>query len=125
MLTGVTSEVGTLRVGGIGDLVAIRHDPDGRLADTGGVTRAGGCWEPVLVALAGEARSSFTAYALDGEVTTDRQALVSLVSAKLRRPIEIPNLDGAGYRYAGGRLVATAHGVHHGLLKVTPRAMAA
>ena len=51
---GVTSEVGTLRVGGIGDLVAIRHDPDGRLADTGGVARAGGCWEPVLVALAGE-----------------------------------------------------------------------
>lgn len=63
-----------------------------------------------IVALAGEARSSFTAYALDGEVTTDRQALVSLVSTKLRRPIEIPNLDGAGYRYAGGRLVATAHG---------------
>ena len=30
------------------------HDPDGRLADTGGVARAGGCWEPVLVALAGE-----------------------------------------------------------------------
>jgi dihydroorotase len=51
---GVTSEVGTLRVGGIGDLVAIRRQPDGRLADTQGVARAGGCWEPVFVALAGD-----------------------------------------------------------------------
>lgn len=53
-LLGITSEVGTLRVGGIGDMVAIRLDPDGRLADTNGVARPGGCWEPVFVTLAGD-----------------------------------------------------------------------
>ncbi len=53
-LIGIASEVGTLRVGGIGDLCAVRWNPDGRLADTQGVTRPGGCWEPVFVALAGD-----------------------------------------------------------------------
>ncbi len=53
-LMGIESEVGTLRVGGIGDLCGLRWVPDGRLADTGGVARPGGCWEPAFVALAGD-----------------------------------------------------------------------
>ncbi|MFN8623926.1 MAG: hypothetical protein U0869_24555 [Chloroflexota bacterium] len=50
----VTPEIGSLAAGGLGDLCAIRWNPDGRLADTQGVTRPGGCWEPVFVAIGGE-----------------------------------------------------------------------
>lgn len=77
-------------------------------------------WEPSggIVALAGEARSSYLAYASDtaadpaivGDREGDRERLLRLVSDKLQRPVEIPDLSAAGYRYAGGRLVATVHG---------------
>lgn len=63
-----------------------------------------------VTALAGEARSSFAAYMHDGPGETDRPALLRLVSAKLQRTIEIPDLGASGYRYVGGRLVATANG---------------
>lgn len=60
--------------------------------------------------LAGEARSSYIAYATDPVEDADRNALVSLVSQKLKRPVEIPDLSASGYHYVGGRLVATGHG---------------
>jgi anti-sigma factor RsiW len=69
-------------------------------------------WQPTggISVLAGEARSSFTAYAMDPVEVADKSALVSLVSQKLKRPVEIPDLSQSGYHYMGGRLVATGHG---------------
>ncbi|ANH68346.1 anti-sigma factor [Mitsuaria sp. 7] len=69
-------------------------------------------WEPSsgIAALAGEARSSYLAYAADAPEDLDRERLLRLVSDKLQRPVEIPDLSAAGYRFAGGRLVATVHG---------------
>jgi anti-sigma factor RsiW len=69
-------------------------------------------WEPTsgIAALAGEARSSYLAYAADAPEDLDRERLLRLVSDKLQRPVEIPDLSAAGYRFAGGRLVATVHG---------------
>lgn len=71
-------------------------------------------WDPApssgIVALAGEARSSFAAYSTQGPGETDRAALLHQVSTQLQRPVEIPDLSKSGYRYAGGRVVATAHG---------------
>jgi anti-sigma factor RsiW len=69
-------------------------------------------WQPTggISVLAGEARSSYTAYATDPVGDADRNALVSLVSNKLKRPVEIPDLGQSGYHYVGGRLVATGHG---------------
>ncbi|WP_431256192.1 anti-sigma factor family protein [Roseateles chitinivorans] len=77
-------------------------------------------WDPVngaanggangIAALAGEARSSYLAYASDAPEDLDRERLLRVVSDKLRRPVEIPDLSAAGYRFAGGRLVATVHG---------------
>lgn len=66
-----------------------------------------------VAALAGEARSSYLAYASDASDAPgnlDRERLLRVVSDKLRRPVEIPDLSAAGYRFAGGRLVATVHG---------------
>ncbi|WP_258187735.1 anti-sigma factor family protein [Trinickia symbiotica] len=63
-----------------------------------------------VAVLAGEARSSYMAYATDPSEDTDKAELLKLVSDKLRRPVEIPDLSRAGYRYVGGRLVATGHG---------------
>lgn len=71
-----------------------------------------GAWQPAggISVLAGEARSSYTAYAADPIGDADKNALVNLVSNKLKRPVEIPDLSPSGYHYVGGRLVATGHG---------------
>jgi hypothetical protein len=50
----VAPEIGTLDAGALADLCGLRWNPDGRLADTDGVTRAGGCWEPILVVHGGD-----------------------------------------------------------------------
>lgn len=68
-----------------------------------------------IAALAGEARASYAAYAGDGASTLLRGAeqkaeLVRLVSDQLARPVALPDLSASGYHYAGGQLVATAHG---------------
>lgn len=63
-----------------------------------------------IAALAGEALSSYVAYAGDSVPEEDRTQLASLVSAKLKQRIDVPDLTRSGYRYAGGRLVATVHG---------------
>jgi dihydroorotase len=52
---GLRGEVGTLGPGACADLAVLRWDPDAApLADAGGATRPGGCWEPVLTVRAGE-----------------------------------------------------------------------
>lgn len=63
-----------------------------------------------ITALAGEARTSYVAYVSEPAAETAGTDLVNLVSDKLKRTVTVPDLSGAGYRYAGGRLVATGHG---------------
>ncbi|MEM5312511.1 anti-sigma factor [Paraburkholderia sp. JHI869] len=63
-----------------------------------------------IAVLAGEARSSYMAYATDAAEDADKVELLRLVSDKLQRPVEIPDLSRAGYRFVGGRLVSTVHG---------------
>jgi dihydroorotase len=50
----VAPELGSLAPNALADLCGLRWNPDGQLADTGGVSRSGGCWEPVFVAHGGE-----------------------------------------------------------------------
>ncbi|MEM5435849.1 anti-sigma factor [Paraburkholderia diazotrophica] len=71
----------------------------GALAPSGGIS-----------VLAGEARSSYMAYAADPAAEMDKADLIKLVSEKLQRPVEIPDLSRSGYQYVGGRLVSTVHG---------------
>ena len=68
-----------------------------------------------IIALAGEAADSYQVYAADrvrpvemGE--SDRAGLIRWASARLGRPVSVPDLSAAGYRFMGGRLVATPHG---------------
>jgi anti-sigma factor RsiW len=68
-----------------------------------------------IVALAGEAADSYQVYASDrvrpvemGE--SDRAGLIRWASARLGRPISVPDLSQSGYRFMGGRMVATPHG---------------
>ncbi len=52
---GLAGEVGTLKHGSSADLCALRWNAGAMpLVDTGGASRAGGCWEPVFVVRAGE-----------------------------------------------------------------------
>lgn len=68
-----------------------------------------------VTALAREAADSYSVYAddpvrpveLGGDARGDLQRWFS---DRLRRPIAVPDLDRAGYRLLGGRLVATPHG---------------
>lgn len=63
-----------------------------------------------ITALAGEARTSYTAYVSEPVAETGKAELVGLVSNKLKQPITVPDLSQSGYQYAGGKLVATGHG---------------
>ena len=68
-----------------------------------------------VAALASEARTSYAVYASDAEHAVElgpeqRAQLVSWVSAKLKRPVAVPDLNKSGYRFAGGRVVSTDHG---------------
>lgn len=68
-----------------------------------------------IAALAREATSSFAVYAADPtrpvEIGADRRKeLVSWISDRIQRPVAVPDLTAAGYRFIGGRLVATDHG---------------
>jgi anti-sigma factor RsiW len=74
---------------------------------------------PVLMggtaALAQEAAESYQVFSADQvrpvEIkANDQTALVNWLSVRLRRPVAVPDLTAAGYRFMGGRLVATAHG---------------
>ncbi|TNC12975.1 anti-sigma factor [Methylobacterium terricola] len=65
-------------------------------------------------ALAQEASASFAVYAPDRarpvELAGDRDEIARWFSARLARPVGVPDLSAAGYRLMGGRLVATPHG---------------
>jgi anti-sigma factor RsiW len=68
-----------------------------------------------VASLAREAADSFAVYAPDRarpvEIrASDRADLVAWVTRRLGRPVAIPDLSGSGYRFMGGRLVATEHG---------------
>ncbi len=68
-----------------------------------------------MAALAQEAAESYQVFSADQvhavEIkANDRVALLDWVSERLRRPIAVPDLSGSGYRFMGGRLVATSHG---------------
>lgn len=77
-----------------------------------------GATEPAtggIAALAREATASYQVFASDPTRPVEigpanSPDLVSWVSARLQRPIALPDLSKAGYRYIGGRLVATEHG---------------
>lgn len=66
-------------------------------------------------ALAREAASSYRVYAVGNSRPVEigpehRATLVNWVSDELGSTVAIPDLGRAGYRFAGGRLVATPHG---------------
>lgn len=68
-----------------------------------------------IAALAREAADNYAVYGADHvrpvELKADaRDELVKWVSNRLRRSIAVPDLGTSGYRFMGGRLVATAHG---------------
>lgn len=71
--------------------------------------------ETGLVALAGEAESSFRVYATDKERPVelragDRPKMMRWMSNRLAYEVGAPDLSAAGYRFMGGRLVATPRG---------------
>jgi anti-sigma factor RsiW len=68
-----------------------------------------------IAALAEEAADSYRVYAPDRVHPVELRAaqqreLVTWVSDRLQRPVAVPDLSAAGYRFMGGRVVATAHG---------------
>jgi anti-sigma factor RsiW len=86
------------------------------LGGTGGWL-ARGPYEPPagIAALAQEAAASYQVHASDHfrpvEIkAADSGELVRWVSERLQRPVVVPDLSKSGYRFMGGRLVATSHG---------------
>jgi anti-sigma factor RsiW len=68
-----------------------------------------------IASLAQEATDNYRVFAVDLPEAADampgnRNGLVRSASMRLGRQVAIPDLSRAGYRYAGGRLVATPHG---------------
>lgn len=68
-----------------------------------------------IAALAQEATMNYMVYAPDRlrpvELkAADRDELVSWASGQLHHPISVPDLTAVGYRFMGGRVVATMHG---------------
>jgi len=68
-----------------------------------------------IAALAQEATDSYRVYAPDRARpvelrAADQRELVSWVSDRLQQPVVVPDLTASGYRFMGGRVVATAHG---------------
>ena len=52
---GLAGEIGTLALGACADLAVLHYNGDALpLADVGGATRPGGCWEPLLTVRAGQ-----------------------------------------------------------------------
>jgi len=68
-----------------------------------------------IPALAAEAADSYQVYASDRvrpvEMReSDRAELIRWASLRLGHPVSVPDLSASGYRFMGGRLVATPHG---------------
>ncbi|MHB2205375.1 anti-sigma factor family protein [Methylobacterium sp. CM6257] len=89
-----------LTVGGLSGWIARGALPDG----SGGIS-----------VLAQEAKTNYVVYAPDRTrpielAATDRDEIAHWFSARLKRPVDVPDLSEAGYHLLGGRLVATDHG---------------
>jgi anti-sigma factor RsiW len=77
-----------------------------------------GALEPTpggMTALAQEAAESYAVYGTDHVhpvefKAADSDAMIRWISSRLQHPITVPDLTKSGYRFMGGRLVATAHG---------------
>lgn len=68
-----------------------------------------------MAALAQEASDNYRVFAPDQgrpvEIRAeDQSALVTWASKRLNQPVAIPDLSASGYRFMGGRVVATPHG---------------
>jgi anti-sigma factor RsiW len=68
-----------------------------------------------IEALAQEASTNYAVYAPDHTrpvelAAANRDELAGWFSARLKRPVGVPDLSGSGYRLMGGRLVATPQG---------------
>ncbi|HVY18049.1 MAG TPA: anti-sigma factor [Rhodopila sp.] len=68
-----------------------------------------------IASLAREATDSFAVFGSDRMRPVELHAadaaqLTAWASARLGRPVGVPDLSAAGYRFMGGRLVATEHG---------------
>jgi anti-sigma factor RsiW len=68
-----------------------------------------------IVALAEEANDAYAVFGPDSGrpveiLAADSAMLVSWVEDRLARPISLPDLSATGYRFIGGRVVATGHG---------------
>lgn len=68
-----------------------------------------------IASLAQEATDNYRVFALDlpapvASLPDDSAGLIRSASVRLGRQVAIPDLRLSGYRYAGGRLVATPHG---------------
>ena len=68
-----------------------------------------------ILALAEEAGDSYRVYAPDRVRPVEIRAsegkeLVNWASQRLQRPVTVPDLASSGYRFMGGRLLATPHG---------------
>ncbi|MCG2601319.1 MAG: anti-sigma factor, partial [Achromobacter sp.] len=85
------------------------------LGGSGGWFLRGPADQAGVAALAREAASSYQVYAADRTRPVELRAdstpeLVSWVSQRLNHAVSVPDLSQSGYRYMGGRLVATEHG---------------
>jgi len=68
-----------------------------------------------IMGLAQEAAYTYDVYSTDQShpvefKAADKTQLVEWISSRLQRSIAVPDLSASGYRFMGGRLVATPHG---------------
>jgi anti-sigma factor RsiW len=68
-----------------------------------------------ISALAQEATDSYAVFATDRIrpveiMATDRSELVKWAAQRLSLPVAVPDLSASGFRFMGGRLIATSHG---------------
>jgi anti-sigma factor RsiW len=99
---GVAAAVILFGLGGAGGWVM--HGTVGEAPAPGGI-----------LSLASEAVDSYKVFGEDKlhpvEIkASDSDQLLGWISARLQRPVKLPDLSAAGYRFMGGRLVATPHG---------------
>ena len=89
------------------------------LGAAGGWSMHGPVSDPLIQSgigsLAQEAAYTYDVYSNDPThpveyKAADKALLVGWISSRLKRSISVPDLSGSGYRFMGGRLVATPHG---------------
>lgn len=85
------------------------------LGGAGGWSLRGEAGPQGVAAVAQEAADSFAVYGSDRVRPVELRAgeraeLVAWVTQRIGRPVAVPDLAASGYRFMGGRIVATAHG---------------